>query len=43
MTYHAYKVEVSGELSSYDRCSLRELVWVIDYFVSSLIQLRIYE
>ena len=42
MTYQTYKVEVRGEVFSIVRCNLRELVRVIDYFVSRLIQRRLY-
>ena len=43
MTYKTYKLDVSGGIVSFSRSNLRELVRVIDYFVSSMIQLRLYE
>ena len=43
MTDKTYKLDVSDVTFSRCHCNLRELEWVSDYFVSRLIQRRLYE
>ena len=42
MTDKTYKLDVSDFTVSSCHCNLRELVWVIDNFISRLIQHRLY-
>ena len=41
--YKTYKLDVSDAIFSLSPGNLRELEWVLDYFISRLIQRRLYE